>query len=250
MRHREPRLCIIRKCARAAALFLLCLQGMAATAQSCGDDQRLADLPAILQSGQSPAPPLTLLPETFVRLHPSARAALGDAILICPGTPLSAEGRPLLRPVKVPFPDLWEKIEICVGRGDWAEIVYLRDNFSAAPLPPEAVFSLLVMPPYSEKNMKQLAQTLHITSFSDGNMTRFFVADVYSALGGRATEKLRLGVAESLDALSRMRTKAEALGRSESLAVYVYGGNWREHALRSLKRCGLDAVPASAVFRE
>jgi hypothetical protein len=74
------------------------------------------------------------------------------------------------------------------------------------------------------------------------------VADVFGALGGRATERGRLGVAASLNELAQMRTKAEALGRMESFVAY--GGNWREQALRSLNGCGLEAVPAAAVFRE
>ena len=215
-------------------------------AQTCDDDPRLAELSAILKSGSPPERPLTMRPETFLRLHPSVRAALGRAVTICPGTPLNAEGRPLMRPVKVAFPDLWEKIEICVGRGDWAEVAYLRDNFAPLPLPPEAVFSLLVMPTYSEKNMKQLAQTLRITPFSDRGQTRFFVADAFSALGGKTEGSARLGLVASLAELDQVRTKAKALGRSE--IFIAYGGPWQDQVVRSLKNCGVNADLAQRIL--
>ena len=243
------RLCFLKLIIFCLASFWPNFIDFACAAETCGDDPRLRDLSTILQNGEPPNHPLTMLPETFIRLHPVARAVLGRAVIICPGTPLNVEGRPLLRPIKVQFPDLWEKIEACIGRGDWAEIAYLRDNFAPAPLPSEAVFSLLVLPPYSESNMKQLAESLGIKTFSDrrrNKVSRFFVADVFSALGGRVMEGSRMGVAASVKELTQLRTKAEALGRNEIFVLF--SGDLHEQAIRSLKNSGVDAVPGSAIF--
>lgn len=212
-------------------------------AQTCGDDPRLSDLPGLLNNGTPPTPPLTMMPETFIRLHPKVRAVWGRSITICPGIALNSKGQPIIRPIKVPFPDLWEKIEACVGRDDWDEISYLHNNFVALPLPREAIFSLLTIPGYSEKNMHQLAQKLKLATFAYRGQLQFFVADAFYVFGGRVDNPGRLIIFPSQEEVDQARTTADALGQNESFVAF--GGLYLPflaQALKSLKNSGIEAV--------
>lgn len=231
--------------AAAVLAALLCAPGAPARAAAgaCGDDLRLSRLGDLLQGGAPIEPPFTVLPETFLRLHPAARKALGKALIVCPGIPLNAQGRPM-RPVILPFADLWEIMEMAVNAGDWEEVAFLRESFKPQPLPAEALFSLLEVPMWDEKNMKKLATALGIQPGVNGR--RFFALDVIHALGGRAEAPARVGWAITEKDLSAARAKAEALKRQE---IFVpYSGQYAREAAQSLARCGVEAVPADKFF--
>ncbi|MBD5646073.1 MAG: hypothetical protein HDQ89_00070 [Desulfovibrio sp.] len=215
-----------------------------AAAGACGDDLRLSRLGELLQGGQAIEAPFTVLPDTFLRLHPAARKALGNALVVCPGIPLNAQGRPM-RPVILPFADIWEIMEMAVNAGDWEEVAFLRESFRPQPLPAEALFSLLEVPMWDEKNMKKLATALGIQPGVNGR--RFFALDVFHALGGRAEAPARVGWAITEKNLSAARAKAEALKRQ---AIFVpYSGKYAEEAEQSLARCGVTAVHVDKFFK-
>lgn len=228
----------------AALAFLLCPWGRPALAvEVCGDDARMARLGELLDRGEPVRSPFTVTPETFVRLQPAVRKALGNAIVVCPGVPLNAQGKPL-RPVRLPFPDIWEVMEMAVNAGDWEEVAFLRESFRPQPLPAEALFSLLEVPLWDRARMKKLASALGIAPSVDG--WRFFALDVFHALGGRAEAPARVGWARDPEDLGRARAKAEALKRQE---IFVpYSGQYAREAAQSLARCGVEAVPADKFF--
>lgn len=215
----------------------------AAEAQGCADDPRLAGLARLLHDGETPAAPLTLTPETFIRLQPAVRKALGAAPLICPGIPLNAAGRPLMR-LGLPFPELWDVLEMAVNAGDWEDVAFLRDSVTPLPLPPEALVSLLEVPAWNEETMKRLAAILRIDPAIDG--WRFFALDVFRALGGRATTPARLGWTDDFGELARARARAATLERQALLLPY--SGQFRKEAAQSLARCGVEAVPVKHFF--
>lgn len=227
------------------ALFALISAFPVAAAAPCADDPRLSELPALLRSGTVPESPLILTPETFARLHPAVRKALGGNVVICPAIPLNSQGRPLIRPLKTAFPDLWDAVVTAVSSDDWEEVTYLRDNFVANPLPVEAVFSLLTVPPYGEKSMKMLAKIMGITPFSKDNW-QFFALDIFHGFGGIVEKPVRVGITNSYRELSQACSKAEALRRTE--IFMVYSGNLEKEAIRSLQRCGVTAVAIRNFF--
>lgn len=212
-------------------------------ARVCGDDPRLADLPRMLKNGEMPAAPLMLTPESFLRLNPAIRKALGQIPAVCPGVPLNSAGRPMMR-LKLPFPEIWEVLEMAVNADDWEDVAFVRDSVTPLPMPPEALFSLLEVPVWTEATMKKLAAALRITPSIEG--WRFFALDVFHALGGRAAAPARVGWAENFEDLARARAKAAALNRQAILLPY--SGQFRKEARQSLAPCGVDAVPVKDFF--
>ena len=215
----------------------------ALAADVCGDDARLARLGELLDRGEPIQGPFTVMPETFIRLQPAVRKALGNALVVCPGVPLNAQGKPL-RPVRLPFPDIWEVMEMAVNSGDWEEVAFLRQSVTPQALPAEALFSLLEVPLWDRERMKKLASVLGVAPSVDG--WRFFALDVFHALGGRAEAPARVGWAHDPEDLARAHAKAEALKRRE---IFVpYSGQFAKEATQSLARCGVEAVPADKFF--
>ena len=215
----------------------------APAAEVCGDDPRMARLGELLDRGTPIQGPFTVMPETFIRLQPAARKALGKALVVCPGVPLNDKGRPM-RPVILPFADIWEIMEMAVNAGDWEEVAFLRGSVRPQPLPAEALFSLLEVPVWDARNMKKLATSLGIAPGIDDS--GFFALDVFHALGGRAEGPARVGWANDEKDLSAARAKAEALKRQE--IFLPYSGKHARAAERSLARVGVQAVPVDEFF--
>lgn len=229
----------------AALVGLFCAFGAPARAATaaCGDDARLHQIGVLLQSGEAIEAPFTVMPETFLRLQPAVRYALRKAMVVCPGVPLNAQGRPM-RPLVLPFSDIWEVMEMAVNAGNWDEVAFLRESVTPQPLPAEALFSLLEVPVWDARNMKKLAETVGITPGIDD--WRFFVLDVFHALGGRAETPARIGWALTEKDRSAARAKAAALKRQE---IFVpYSGIYDDEARKSLARCGVEAVPTYKFF--
>lgn len=177
-------------------LFLLlflapCLFSHAAIFDNCRDDQRLSQLSSILADnyqGNIIDEPLEMTPATFIRLHPAARKALGNNILVC-GLPLNSKGLPAVK-LEMDFYDIFDALQFAIGMEDWENVEFIRDSVKVKKLPLDGIWSLLGRTTWGEKSQRQLANILGIIPKDHGQ--DFYVLDIYTALGGFAENPERV----------------------------------------------------------
>lgn len=220
--------------------ILALLAPVAVHADSCGGPPDL-DLIGEMAAGRIEQDrKLYLQPSDFFRLQPQIRKELGDRITLCPNIPLK-NGKPVIKP-KMDFADIWEPMEIAIAAGDWETAEFIAKNVTAKPLPPEALFSLLVFPTFDEKTMLKLRNLLGVT-MKDANLGyRYFLLDIFFTLGGRATEPEGIYWVRNDEQLAEARSAAEA--RKQNIKFVPYSAMHAQQAQQSLFRCGVLSVNA------
>lgn len=229
---------------RIVCLFLLLLPPAALAAGACADDPRIFTSPETLGATLADGEWIRMTPETFLLLQPAVRKSLGSRIAICPAIPLNDRGVPRMR-LKLPFPVIWEALERAVNLGDWEEVDFIARSVQAQPMPAEALFSLLSLPVWSEANMRKLAKALNIAPHVQ--RWRFFVLDVYQALGGAAANPARIGFSPDYGELAAARSKAQAL-KKDGLFL-PYSGAFANEAKASLRNVGVEMIEANKFFQ-
>lgn len=240
----SKRICIFILCNM--FIYFFCVQNTAyAVQEMCKDDARLHTLSELLETPNNITPPIVLTLESYVKLHSSIRKALAGNIVVCPKIPLNNQGEPVIH-VNVDFYILIEKIKLCVAKEDWDEIAYMYKKFIANPLPAEGIVSLLVIPLYNDKNMKKFVKSLGIRSFTEKNETKFFLADIFRIFGGRVTQPVRMGVAHNRQDFLQAQAKMQSLKGDNTVVLYT--GPYRQQAMESLKRCGVNVLSLENFF--
>ncbi len=211
-------------------------------------DARLTQLPQILRNNEAVVPPLKVPQSMYLQMHPQVRKALSGKMVIAPNMPLKKDGTPIMRLPAVPFTLIWDKIESAVARDDWQEIAFIRKYFQAQPMPYAAVYSFLLRPLYNADTAQKLSKALNFPLYSTSRGGKvFFMADVFAAFGGKAQEKVRIGLCRSMRELHNMQSTAKSRQQSDAIFL-LYGGDFIEQALNSLRSCGIDAVLARNYF--
>ena len=167
------------------------------------------------------------------------RKKLGNKIVVCPAIPLNAKGAPMAK-VRLPFAEIWDALEWAVNAGDWDQVRLIADSAQAQPMPVEGLLSLLSVPVWNKKTMSELASIFRIQPGVGG--WRFFILDIFQALGGKADKAQRGAWSDSERELAKFRTRSEAL-RREAL-IFAYAGKYGKAAAASLGRVGVDFVEA------
>lgn len=226
-----------------AAMTLYSSHGNAVNNDNCRDDPRLAELPAIIEGinrGERPESPLEMTPDTFIRLQPAARKALGNDILVC-GIPLTSKGIPAVK-LEMDFHNIWDALQFAAGIGDWENVKFIGDSVRAKKLPLAGIWSLLTRPTFSEDTMTRLSKTLGIPPHEED--WDFYVLDVYTALGGYAEKPEK--VVKSYDDMASDKAYLETNKIFVTITAYpTYdkynkGAIWRPRVLyKSLSRAGI-----------
>lgn len=205
---------------------------------NCGDDPRLKNLPEILASGSMPEKPFYLLPETFIRLQPAARKALGNSIVICPGNPVR-KGAPVHPSrLSLDFGVIWQVMEEAINMNDWESVQYLHDYTIPAELEPEAAFSLLVFPPLSRDDIAKLGKIIDLPKDS----FPVFLADIFTGLGGKS-RKATVYYSSYSGGLDKVRSIMESRD-AKDVFFQIYSDYDRGSAIASMARIGIEMIPA------
>ena len=220
-------------------ILWLAVAGRALAAAPCGDDARLARLPEFLEAGGAVEPPLTITPETFLRLAPEAAVRLATSLRVCPDIPVNAQGKTLV-PLEVDFHLLLEQVNICANAEDWACLERLRRQFKARPLPAAAIPSLLMQPRGDVAFKKQLGKILGVPLRQHNTM---LYTDFFQALGGRVIgtgEAIVIGAhMEDATQVHQLRNLV-ATSFPQILLVSMTGG--RQPVVESLRALGFSVL--------
>lgn len=206
---------------------------------ACEDDPRLLEFPELLLSGESIGDRIYLSGSTFYRLRSDTRKRLGNVIIVCPAIPLNGNGIPMTK-VRLPFADIWDALEWAVNAGDWEQVRLIADSAQALPMPVEGLLSLLSVPAWNKKIMNEMASIFRIQPGVGG--WRFFVLDIFHALGGKAEKPQRVAWSSSEREIAKFRTRVNAL--KKDAPIFPYAGKYDKAATASLARVGIDFVEA------
>lgn len=205
----------------------------------CGDDARLASLPEFLEGGGAVEAPLTMTPETFLRLAPEAAVMLAASLRICPDIPVNVQGKTLV-PLEVDFHLLLEQVTICANAEDWACLERLRRQFKARPLPAAAIPSLVMQPRGDITLKRQLGKILGVPLRQHNTM---LYTDFFQAFGGRVTaagEAIVIGA--HIEESTQVHQLRNLVATSFPQILLVSMAGWRQPVMESLRALGFSVV--------
>lgn len=160
-----------------------------ADVKKCVDDERLASIEEWAGKGIK-GQKVTVTPETYLSLDPEIRGAIGSGeVVVCPNIGIKKGGLPI-RKIEVPFYSLMTELKNAAesDKPD-AALRALVKTFKAAPLPPEEVKDLALQRlSWDEKIGKKIFSVLKLVEYVP-NSWRSPAILLFTALGGRASEK-------------------------------------------------------------